>query len=238
MQLKTGLELNNEGRILAWALDFPGCFAYGGDQQEALLRLSQAFIAYQHWVNFKAGSGSWLKDIKDIDIRLLEIFQNYFINEKYEVVPDEGYEINAWFQYDWVSLNEEKVNQGLQLMDWSRKDLIDLLDTIPEDLRVKKFEGERWDILGIVNHIGGAEWWYLNRLGLTKFTRDDVPKEPFVRLDVIREQVKQVLPTLVGKDLVRGIEGEFWSPRKFLRRLLWHEKDHIHHIYKLKDLAT
>jgi hypothetical protein len=238
MQLKTGLELNNEGRVLAWALDFPGCFAYGEDQQEALIRLSQAFVAYQHWVNLKAGEHSWLKEVSDIDIRLLESFQNYLINEKYEVVSESGYEVNAWFQYDWIPLNQVEVNQGQLLMDWSRKDLLGLLDTIPEDLRVKKFEGERWDILGIVKHIGGAEWWYLDQLGLTNFSRDDVPKDAFERLEVIRDQVKQVLPTLVGKDMVRGIEGEFWSPRKLLRRVLWHEKDHIHHIYKLKELAT
>ncbi len=62
MQLRTGLELNFSGRVLAWALDHPGCFAYGEDEQEALLRLPQAFIAYQHWVHFKAGERSWLQD--------------------------------------------------------------------------------------------------------------------------------------------------------------------------------
>jgi len=68
---------------------------------------------------------------------------------------------------------------------------------------------------------------------LTDLSRNEVPNDPFERLDGIRKQVKTVLPSLIGKDLVKGKEGEFWSPRKLLRRVLWHEKDHIHHIYKL-----
>lgn len=233
MQLRTGLELNYEGRVLAWALDHPGCFTYGGDDVEALLLLPQSYIAYQHWVNFKAGEKSWLREDQDVDVRLLESFKIYSINENYEVTGEDGYSVNAWFQNDWLPLKEDEVEQGLMLMEWSRKDFLDLLAGISDELREKKFAGERWDILGIVKHIGGAEWWYLDRLGLTDLTRNDVPKDPFERLDVIREQVKNVLPGLIGKDLVLGKEGEFWSPRKLLRRVLWHEKDHIHHIYKL-----
>jgi hypothetical protein len=233
MQLRTGLELNYEGRVLAWALDYPGCFAYGDDEQEALVLLPQAFIAYQHWVNFKAGEKTWLKEDQDIDVRLLERCKIYLINENYEVTNEDGYSVNAWFQNDWLPLKEEEVAQGLMLMDWSRNDLLDLLAGIPDELREKNFAGERWNVLGVIRHIGGAEWWYLDRLGLTDLSRNEVPNDPFERLDVIRKQVKTVLPGLIGKDLVKGKEGEFWSPRKLLRRVLWHEKDHIHHIYKL-----
>jgi len=32
---------------------------------------------------------------------------------------------------------------------------------------------------------------------------------------------------------VVGLDGEFWSPRKLLRRTVWHERDHVDHIRKL-----
>ncbi len=233
MQLRTGLELNFEGRVLAWALDYPGCFAYGEDQQESLLRLPQAFIAYQRWVQFKAGEKSWLTSDYDIDVRLLESFKAYVINENFELTDQAGYEVNAWFQSDWIPLNGVEIEHGLLLMDWSRQDLLDLLANISPDLTEKEFAGERWNILGILKHIAGAEWWYLDRLGLTDLTRNEVPKDPFERLNIVRAQVKQTLPQLLEKELVIGKDGEFWSPRKLVRRILWHEKDHIHHIYKL-----
>lgn len=232
MQLITGLELNIEGRNLAWALGFPGCFSYGEDDQEALLRLPQSFVAYQKWVNFKAGENSWLKDITDFDVRLVETFRVYAINENYDVVV-KGYDVNAWFQNDWVVLTEEEVHRGLLLMEWSRQDLLQLLEDIPPDLLDKNFAGERWNILGIVKHIGNAEWWYMNRLGLSALNHQELPQDVYSRIKLVREELKKVMPDLIGKDLVRGKEGEFWSPRKLLRRVLWHEKDHIHHIYKL-----
>jgi len=42
-----------------------------------------------------------------------------------------------------------------------------------------------------------------------------------------------VLPDLAGSSQVLGVNGEFWSPRKVLRRAAWHEIDHIEHIFKL-----
>lgn len=232
MQLRTGLELNIEGRNLAWALDHPGCFSYGNSEQETLSNLSHTFNAYQKWIELKAGDRSWLKDIQDLNIHLEETFSVYAIDENYDVV-DQGYDVNAWFKHDWKPLTDEEVARGLLLMDWARQDLLELLVGIPADLREKNFPGERWNITGIIKHVGGAEWWYLDRLGLSTLTRPDLPADPFIRLQMVRDEMKKVLPNLIGKEMVRGKEGEIWSPRKLLRRAIWHEKDHIQHISKL-----
>jgi len=44
MLIRVGLETFGEGRSLAWGLDFPGCFANGSDEAEAILRLSLIHI--------------------------------------------------------------------------------------------------------------------------------------------------------------------------------------------------
>jgi hypothetical protein len=85
-----------------------------------------------------------------------------------------------------------------------------------------------------LGHVGGAEWWYLDRLGLT-FPRALVPGEPFERLRVVRAHLGDVLPELVGSRQVVGTAGEFWSPRKVLRRAAWHERDHTAHIWELRE---
>jgi hypothetical protein len=233
MQLRVGLEMNYENRVLAWALDYPGCFAYGKSKEEALLRLPPSFVAYQHWVNLKAGERSWVADINDFDIRLVESFKVYDINDRFEVIDEGGYSVNAWFQSDWLPLTEQEIDHGLMLMEWSRQDLLALLSTIYDDLMEKNFSGERWNIIDIVRHIATAEWWYLDRLGLTNLTKQNLPSETLEALVVVRKQFRNVLPDLVNKELVSGKAGEFWSPRKILRRVLCHEKDHIQHIYQL-----
>jgi hypothetical protein len=37
---------------------------------------------------------------------------------------------------------------------------------------------------------------------------------------------------------VTGVDGELWSPRKVLRRALWHERDHTDHLRKVLDLFS
>jgi len=91
---------------------------------------------------------------------------------------------------------------------------------------------ERWSINGILNHTGGAEWWYLDRLGRA-FPKSEVSDEPQQRLMQTRRALQRLLPDLVGVSQVVGVDGELWSPRKLLRRALWHEIDHTRHIQRL-----
>jgi hypothetical protein len=98
--------------------------------------------------------------------------------------------------------------------------------------RAAEYPGERWSINGILGHVGGAEWWYLDRLGLA-FPRDQMPEDPQVCLEKVHDYFTTTLPKLDGVKKVVGIDGELWSPRKILRRALWHERDHAEHIRKL-----
>jgi hypothetical protein len=45
--------------------------------------------------------------------------------------------------------------------------------------------------------------------------------------------MNEIFPTLQDSKQVVGADGEFWSPRKVLRRTLWHERDHTEHLRKL-----
>jgi hypothetical protein len=107
-----------------------------------------------------------------------------------------------------------------------------LVGSLDNAILERTYPNERWSIAGILNHIGGAEWWYLDRLGLA-FSRAEVPESPFDRLPKVRERLLEILPGLAGVKQVVGVAGEFWSPRKLLRRAIWHEYDHMDHIRKL-----
>jgi hypothetical protein len=53
----------------------------------------------------------------------------------------------------------------------------------------------------------------------------------------VRAHLVKTLPDLVGSRRVLGVDGEFWSPRKMLRRALWHERDHREHIRKILQIG-
>jgi hypothetical protein len=61
-----------------------------------------------------------------------------------------------------------------------------------------------------------------------------VPEDPFERLRVVRIHMRETLSRSAGSRQLVGTEGEFWSPRKMLRRAVWHESDHTQHIDQLR----
>ncbi len=224
-----GLENNTEGRSQAWVLGHPGCFAYGANGSRALQAVPQAIMDYCEWIDSHT-SASWLIGT-DVEYHLEETWECYTINEEYQLAQ-EGYEVNAWFRHDWLPLSAGEIERGLLLLSWERIDLLNMVTALSPEILARTYPGERWSIAGILNHIGGAEWWYQERLGLA-FPRAEVPDDPLQRLEKVRSNLVNVLPTLADSKQVVGLSGEFWSPRKLLRRAVWHEADHIAHIRKL-----
>jgi predicted RNase H-like HicB family nuclease len=233
MQVRVGIENNNEGRSIAWAVEHPGCYAYGEDADHALANLPGAIQNYVEWISLH--ETPWFSAEK-IEFVIDDEWEVYFVNNALERVPPGGSasSIEAWFQYDWKPLAATDIEHALKLLAWSRADLMDVIKGVGPEKLAQAYPGERWSIAGILKHIGGAEWWYLERIGFPNpVNENNVPADPFERLEVVRNYFHFILPKLEGLHIVAGLDGEFWSPRKSLRRALWHERDHTEHIRKL-----
>jgi hypothetical protein len=191
---------------------------------------ARELVAYEAWVNRHAGE-AWVQ-LGDFDLRIVDTWEVYTINDQYEL-QEGGYAVNAWFKQDWKPLSEEEIRRGLALLRWSREDLLQVAAPLSDEQMDRMVPGERWSIRGILRHVGSSEWWLLDRLGLVEGGRDALPKDTGERLVWVRDRFNAALPGLAGRDLVLGKDGEFWSPRKLLRRALWHEINHRQHILKL-----
>ncbi len=233
MIFQVGIENNNEGRTIAWALEHPGCFAYGMKGDAALLNLETALDKYAGWI-LRHETNTWLTfAMNEIECVVNGTWEVYFINDDFNQASDvDGYSVESFFPYDWKPLDATDIGRAIKLLAWSRDDLLKVIADLPPEKLDATYPGERWSIAGILKHIGGAEWWYQERLGLA-FPRQELPEEPFLRLEKVRANLVEVLPGLAGSGQVVGVSGEFWSPRKLLRRAVWHEYDHIAHIKKL-----
>jgi len=232
MLFRIGIENNNDDRSIAWALEHPGCFSYGRNSREAQENFPQAALGYAAWI--AAHGGSWLEK-NSIEVRVEETFDAYFVNNAFErVEAGKGSMVESFFRHDWKPLDDIEVQRALQLLAWSRADLLSIVKGLSEEKLNRTYADERWSIHGILKHIGGAEWWYQERIGYPFPEKEkDLPADPFECLRVIRAHLIDLLPTLTGLSKVIGLDGEFWSPRKMLRRTLWHERDHTEHIRKL-----
>ena len=230
--IKVGVENHYENRSLAWVLDYPGCFAYGSNETEALVRVPQALIAYKSWLEGYT-EDSWLQDLADFDIRLVEVFECHILNEQYEPAK-EGMEVNSWFHHDWLPLNQDEINKGLSVLAWAHQDLYELTAGLTAEQLDRTYEGERWPIRGILLHVADAELYYLDRLSLTPYGHNDlVTMNIWDSLQFTLKQNRDLLMNMAGVNDVRGREGEFWSPRKIIRRACWHALDHCQHIHRL-----
>jgi len=230
MIFRVGVENNNEGRSLAWALEHPGCFAYGKNANAAALNIETALQTYATWI-LKHEPSTWL-NFEEVEVEVEEAWEDYQINDDFDKVERDGYSVEAFFRHDWKPLTTVEIQHGLKMLTWTREDLLETVAGLSAEKLNQTYWGERWSISGILGHVGGAEWWYLDRLGLA-FSRKQVPEDPIARLEKVRAFFRAALPNMEGSKQVIGIDGEFWSPRKVLRRALWHERDHIEHIRKL-----
>ena len=230
MIIRVGLENYFEGtRSIAWALDFPGAFAYGKDGSEAIMALPQALIQFSGWVNRHAGE-EFIR-LLNFDVRLEESWDTYHAPRGWN--PPKGeVEINSFFRDDWRPLARDEAVHGVEMLRWSRADLLQIVSELEAAKLDEQREGERWSIRGILAHVATAEWWYLDRFGLIG-PRNELPTDPYERRAAVRRRLEEALPDLAGVEKVFGLEGELWSPRKLLRRALWHEMDHIGHIAHL-----
>jgi hypothetical protein len=234
MIFQVGVDNNNEGRSIAWALEHPGCFAYGTNADGAVLNLENALSKYSVWI-MRHETRSWLNfSDAEIEIVINGTWDVYYINDDLDKSTEvDGYNVDSFFPYDWKPLTELEIKRGLAMLAWSREDILKSVQGLSPEKLDATYPGERWSIKGILGHVGAAEWWYLDRLGLA-FPREQMPEEPLQRMDKVRKLLTSKLVNLEGVKQVIGVEGEIWSPRKLLRRALWHERDHTEHIRKLR----
>lgn len=235
MVFRIGLENELEGRSLAWALDLPGCFAYGPDGQSAVMAMGKAIPDFIAWLA-RHDIPLWF-NASAVDIRLVETQRVYYLDDDYQEAA-QGREVTAWFRDDWRPLTAEETARGLAVLSQSRQDLNFVISMLSPDQHTETLPGERRTIDGILNHIATSEWWYLSQMGLSSTTGESLPHAPEERLASVRENLEAALTKLAGKEYVVGKDGEFWSPRKLLRRAVWHERDHVGHIARLAGLVN
>jgi hypothetical protein len=230
MRVLIGLENNNEGRSIAWSLEHFGCIGYGADGQTAVLSMARAVPEYMEWMK-RHTSEPWF-DEEEIDIRLVDVHDDYFIDKEFNPVASSAKLVKAWFKTDWKPLSQTDAEHALQILSWSRRDLLDLVSPLSDAQLDRRYEGEIWSIREILAHLARAEWWLLNNIDRA---HDEalIPDDAFERLIHERGWVVNTLPDLIDVRYVVGKEGELWSPRKVVRRLCWHERDHIQHISRL-----
>ena len=112
-------------RTIAWALEHPGCYAYGTNADGAVLNLESALSKYAGWI-IRHDTRTWLSFSDDeIETVINGTWDVYYINDELDISTEaDGYNVNSFFPYDWKPLTALEIEHGLALLTWTREDLM------------------------------------------------------------------------------------------------------------------
>ncbi len=214
-----------ETRWVAHASSLPGCFASADTREQALALLPDAIEAYLAWRR-ELGDRNTLPDVS-AELRIDEVVKEW------AYPPDPDYIVNAFFASDALPLREEEIPVFRTVLNASYAGLLAAASGLAPEVLQTPVEGE-WNILGILMHCSRAAWWYLDRIDIAPRHMDE-PHGWEERLALAQKTLLAALPSLAGSAQVEMRSGELWSPRKVVRRSLWHLRDHTGHIYQFRS---
>jgi predicted RNase H-like HicB family nuclease len=211
-RIAVGLEEGPSGFTHAHALTIPGCSATGTDTDDAL-RSFQMILP--EWLELLAAIGETIPPPSTE----IEIAVDEWIATDAAV---SGGESDVLFEADRVPLTDPGIRLGLSLLGSLRGRLLTHVRRASnEELARAMADGP--DARLVLDELARAQWWTLTRLGASPLAL--VPERVVARLDTAMALVVERFTTLPANARNREIEleGELWTPRKVLRRLIWLE---------------
>jgi len=226
MRYRLTVEDVEPNRWVAWMLDLPACFSPAHTEADAVSRAPESIAAHHRWL---ARHDSSLPVISGpFEVELVETFHSFASDE------DSQYLVNAFFQDDGRPLAYWDVEVALRLLKWTHQDLLEVVGSVTREQLSKPLAGEtRGSFAGILEHVAGAENWYLAQLGMG-LDRRQLPGDPLEKLEVVRTNTRTRLVDLIGDERITRNCGELWSARKVVRRTLWHERAHTQQIERIR----
>jgi predicted RNase H-like HicB family nuclease len=211
-RIPIGLEEGADGAVMAHALEIPGCAAAAGTPEGAVEALQPALFA---WLRFLAAAGEPVPPAG----AELELAVDEWLRTGARVGAGET---AATFAADLDPLGAAEAERGLRLLGDLRGRLLARLRRRPEGVLEAETAGGM-TVRAVLEELARAQWWTLSRLGSTPMA--EVPERTLARLDTAMALVVDRITAL--EEEARGrlleIDGEEWTPRKVLRRLLWLE---------------
>lgn len=207
-----------EGRWIAHVAELPGAFATADSIDAAVEAAPAAIVEYAAWS--EASSDFPLAP----QTRVTEIIRAW------EYAPE--FEVNAFFASDRPALTEVEIIEARRLLYLARAELLDASLGLDPASFSAPIPGAEWNVNDVLRHVATGENWYLDKLGLAHEPAWEM-QDTLGRLMLVRQHLLDVLPYFMGDERVVESNGELWTPRKVIRRALWHERDHAAHIRQL-----
>lgn len=211
-RIVVGLEEGPDGSVLAHGLTVPGCAAWGADAPSAVAAFQGTLL---RWLRFRAAHG---EPVPPPDAEL-ELVVDEWLRTEADVAAGHS---TACFADDLRALGDAELQAGLRQLGDLRGALLTQVKRVRE-AGLDVDTGGGTTARRVLEELARAQWWTLSRLGATPLAGP--PDRTMARLDAAMALVVQHLGHLDPARRADRLEldGEEWTPRKVLRRLLWLE---------------
>jgi predicted RNase H-like HicB family nuclease len=207
-----GLEEAEDGWSHVHAFTLPGCAAVGETKEVAL----ESFMkTLGEWLDFLAKAG---EPVPSRDSELEILVEEWVLTDANLSAGDS----TACFAADRAPLGELELTDALHRLGLLRGRLLPHIRRAM-DRDLEAIGAAEWNVRLVLDELARAQWWTLTRLGASPLA--EVPERLVARLDTAMALIIQTMTELPIErlDLSVELDGEEWTPRKVLRRLLWLE---------------
>lgn len=167
--------------------------------------------------------------------RIREALKAYLslLDEAGELVPpaDEAFQLEfeeierSTFLTDYDALRPNEMETLFRWLALSRQELMALVKDLPAERLDQKLDETTPSVREIICHLAEADLWYTDRL-------KGWPETPLFRLAAARGVALERLRALTEAERAKITlhEGEDWTPRKIMRRMLEFERECLEQI--------
>lgn len=212
------IEVGSDGWSTVWVPEVPGLFLNEPSERSVLRALPEAIAAYLDWLR---RYGERVRSPRSIGFTPVE---------RHEVRAGlrwGGYAVLHGFERPPVTRGE--IARALRWMRFMRADTLALVALLPSEGLAWTRPGQKRTIKQHLQHIAGAERWYLQRLALGPFADLGRTTNPVERLARVRAMAAARIRRLTAEERARIVKTDhkWWSARKMLGRFLYHERYHL-----------
>lgn len=216
MDIRCVWEHNGEDTLL-WAVDYPGAFTRGASLREAMEKMPQEIAAYSRWAGTSCPDG---------EVTVVQDAACYL------AIADADSDVLFQAEREPLTAMEYEVLRNLALA--SAEDLLAMYRSFSDpdataDPPRETFYGDvPRSARAMYEHTKNVNAYYFGELGVEADNEGDIllcRERGFAAL----EEDADVLDAAPHE----GSFGEWWSPRKVLRRFLWHDRIHARAMWKL-----
>ena len=219
-ELKAVLEYNDKG-VTLWSAAYPGVFARGKTAEEAAKKLPAACRRFRLWAKLSPASAN--TEGEDI---------HYIQKIKADAALDEGF-TNALFSDEKLPMDMAQYTSLKSLCLASAKDFETLFASIPQkDRALLKSRRTVYGKVPVTSrdmlaHVQAEQRRYASLFGISLCGAQGLLAERKLLFSGLEAQ-----PGFLSDRVFISSDGELWSIKKLMRRLLWHDSIHGRALYR------